>query len=128
MRRLRAVYAPGKPLRDRSGMNVRVGFYVAPPGGPEIGKRLTAILKAANKGADPWRTHVDFEKLHPFCDGNGRTGRAIWAWQMKRNGRDPFALPFHHRWYYETLTAMRNAPSQLVAKSASLIGSDTPDR
>jgi len=40
-------------------------------------------------------------------DGNGRTGRAIWAWQMQRLGRDPFALPFLHRFYYQTLEAIR---------------------
>lgn len=106
VRRLQAVYAPGMPLRDQPGMNVWVGSYAAPPGGPEIGKRLTAVLKAANKDADPWQTHVTFEKLHPFLDGNGRAGRAIWAWQMRRQGRDPFALPFLHWWYYQTLAAM----------------------
>lgn len=105
VRRLQAVYAPEKLLRDQPGMNVWVGSYAAPPGGPEMGRRLTAVLKAANKGADPWQTHVAFEKLHPFLDGNGRTGRAIWAWQMRLLGRDPFALPFLHSFYYQTLAA-----------------------
>lgn len=57
-------------------MNIRVGGYAAPPGCPEIGKRRTGILMAANKGTDLWQTHVDLEKLHPFLDVNGRTGRA----------------------------------------------------
>lgn len=54
---------------------------------------------------DPWKMHVAFEKLHPFMDGNGRTGRALWAWHMKQLGLDPFALSFLHRFYYQTLAA-----------------------
>jgi Fic family protein len=36
-------------------------------------------------------------------DGNGRTGRMLWAWHMKHQGRDPFLRPFLHTWYYQTL-------------------------
>lgn len=95
--------APDKPLRLETGMDVRVGSYIAPPGGPNIGKRLDAILERANNGDDPWLVHCAFETLHPYMDGNGRTGRILWAWQMKAAGRDPFALPFLHRFYYQTL-------------------------
>lgn len=98
------VVAPGKPLRIKRGMNVRVGHHVAPRGGKEILADLEAIISRANMGADnPWFTHIAFETLHPFMDGNGRTGRALWAWQMQKAGRDPFALPFLHRFYYQTL-------------------------
>jgi hypothetical protein len=39
-----------------------------------------------------------------FCPIRG-LGRAIWvwAWQMQKMGRDPFALPLLHRFYYQTL-------------------------
>lgn len=98
-----AIAAPGKPLREREGMDVRVGNYIAPPGGPNILKRLQAIIRRANQGADPYEVHLQFETLHPYLDGNGRTGRILWAWQMHQQGRDPFALGFLHRWYYQTL-------------------------
>lgn len=98
-----SIIAPGKPLREKFGMDVRVGNYIAPHGGPNILRRLQSILRKSNDGGDPWNVHIYFEKLHPYMDGNGRTGRALWAWQMKAAGRDPFALPFLHRWYYETL-------------------------
>ena len=97
------VFAPRRPLRDRPGMDVRVGDYVAPPGGPEIVTRLSEILDIAHKGNDPWQLHITFETLHPYLDGNGRTGRLLWAWHMRRLGRDPFVLPFLHRFYYQTL-------------------------
>jgi hypothetical protein len=106
-----AVIAPGKPIRSDRGMNVRVGNHIAPEGGLHIIRRLQRILKKANDASDsPWSIHVAFETLHPYMDGNGRTGRAIWAWQMQRLGRDPFALPFLHRFYYQTLEGSRKVP------------------
>lgn len=102
-----AVVAPGKPLRERRGMNVRVGNHVAPEGGPGVVRKLQAICRRANRHDNPWTVHVAFEILHPYMDGNGRTGRALWAWNMQALGLDPFALPFLHRFYYQTLSAQR---------------------
>jgi Fic family protein len=98
-----SVVAPGKPLRECEGMDVRVGNYIAPPGGPNIVRRLQAICRRANSGEHPWKVHCAFETLHPYLDGNGRTGRALWAWQMYGRGHNPFALGFLHRFYYQTL-------------------------
>ena len=108
-----AVIAPGKPIRERPGMNVRVGNHIAPEGGPNIIHRLQRILSNANDASrSPWSVHVAFETLHPYMDGNGRTGRAIWAWQMQGLGQDPFALPFLHRFYYQTLDANERRTSK----------------
>jgi hypothetical protein len=103
-----AAIAPRMPLRSEEGMNVRVGSHTAPEGGVQIVQRLQRLLTQVNQGRGvPCSVHVAFEKLHPYMDGNGRTGRAIWAWQMQRLGRDPFSLPFLHRFYYQTLEASR---------------------
>lgn len=103
-----AVVAPGKPLREKPGMNVRVGNYIAPEGGPNIVKRLQKICHDANMAAAcPWKLHCRFERLHPYIDGNGRTGRALWMWIMHSARRDPFGLTFLHRFYYQTLENSR---------------------
>ncbi len=102
------VYAPGHRLRSIPGLNVRVGDYVAPPGGPAIAEHLAGLLKEVNQNlTGPWPAHVRYEMLHPFSDGNGHSGRALWAWHMLRDGQDPFALSFLHRFYYQTLGAAR---------------------
>jgi hypothetical protein len=106
------IVAPGHRLRDRNGLNVRVGEYVAPRGGPAIKARLHTILLSANTGAHPFGIHADYERLHPFTDGNGRSGRAIWLWQMLRTNRAEQArqLGFLHTWYYQSLEDQRMPP------------------
>lgn len=100
------VYAPGMPLRTERGMNVRVGNHLPPLGGPAVGYSLEDLIRRVNEpGSDPWACHVEFETLHPFLDGNGRSGRAVWAWHMLKSGQDPFALGFLHRFYYQTLAS-----------------------
>ena len=95
----------GAGLRNREGMNVRVGRHVPEPGGRGIEVGLEEVLRRVRYDPSPWNTHVAYEKLHPFMDGNGRSGRALWAWMRLKEGRDPFALGFLHSAYYEALEA-----------------------
>ena len=95
-------------LRLKLGMNVRIGNHIPPPGGPDIIDDLQEILRDVNNNNDsPFNLHCRYEALHPFMDGNGRSGRAVWAWHMQRNGADPFAIGFLHRWYYQSLSGPR---------------------
>lgn len=98
----------GVELRSRPGMNVIVGRHLPPSGGPDVKSSLKKLLVSLDEFS-PYEAHRRYELLHPFMDGNGRSGRALWAWQMKQNGEDPFALPFLHRWYYQSLSASRDA-------------------
>lgn len=105
-----AVYAPHARLRDKAGLNVRVGNHIPPPGGVEIRERLKHFLDGVNENLwTPFEAHCVFETLHPFTDGNGRSGRAIWLWQMRRIGeeRRALALGFLHAHYYQSLQESR---------------------
>lgn len=46
--------------------------------------------------------HSEFEKIHPFQDGNGRTGRAIMFRECVRNGIMPFVVYDVYRKPYES--------------------------
>ena len=44
--------------------------------------------------------HVQFERIHPFQDGNGRVGRLILFWQCLQNGIVPFIITEELRLFY----------------------------
>ena len=46
--------------------------------------------------------HIAFQKIHPFIDGNGRTGRMIMNWQRVHFGLKPLCIKASERQdYYE---------------------------
>lgn len=94
---------PGATLRKKVGMDVQVGDHVAPVGGPGIERRLQSLIFQANvHGRNVvYMIHRDYEYLHPFTDGNGRSGRAWWLKMMGGPSRVP--LGFLHTWYYQSL-------------------------
>jgi len=98
----------GAPLRDKFGMNVQVGQHLPPKGGPQIVESFRVILMDMHRSEhSPWETHNIYETLHPYMDGNGRSGRALWLWQMVRDRNRLYELGFLHAFYYQTLQESR---------------------
>ena len=95
------IVQPGAVLRHLPGLNVHVGGHAAPLGGLHIVAELQHILEHLDLRS-VYQTHLAYEVLHPFTDGNGRSGRVLWLHQM--GGKAP--LGFLHQFYYQTLAAL----------------------
>ena len=57
------------------------------------------LLKQVNLD-DVSNFHVQFERIHPFQDGNGRIGRLLMFWQCLQNNIVPFIITEDLRLYY----------------------------
>lgn len=104
-----SVFEPTAIMRVQSGCDVRVGNHLPPSGGIGIMYGLENILDNINESTKtPWENHVDYETLHPFTDCNGRSGRALWAWQMLNEGQEWWLdIGFLHMFYYQSLEHAR---------------------
>ena len=87
-----------------ASMNVRVGGRRCLPCGKSVVRYFESIINTLDKRS-AYSNHFDFERFHPFTDGNGRTGRAIWLWQMVNQHDYDLSLGFLHKWYYQSLAS-----------------------
>ncbi|PIZ70584.1 cell filamentation protein Fic [Candidatus Peregrinibacteria bacterium CG_4_10_14_0_2_um_filter_43_11] len=100
---------------------VRVGMYIAPA--PEhIESMIDALLleySSAHMGYIIERIskfHLEFEHIHPFCDGNGRIGRVLLNYQLMQFGFPPIIIRDKEKAvYYQSFDEYRNSNKKKTA-------------
>ena len=58
-------------------------------------------------------SHIEFERIHPFSDGNGRTGRLIMLYLCFQEGISPFVIEKENRALY--MSYLREQNSEIIA-------------
>ena len=70
----------------------------------EVADRMKKLLAAYDKPALTFYEiaafHAEYERIHPFYDGNGRTGRLLMFKQCLANDVVPFFIDEFHKMYY----------------------------
>ena len=71
----------------------------------DVIREMRVLLAAYNKKAivdleDIIAFHVDFERIHPFQDGNGRVGRLIMLKECLKHNIVPFIIDEEHKLFY----------------------------
>jgi len=66
--------------------NVSVGYRNCPnfKDVPNLMKKWFEVYRDADTFQKIKEAHIIFERIHPFADGNGRTGRMILNWQLMK--------------------------------------------
>ncbi len=99
---------------------VRVGSHIA-PNPKEVVGRLEKMFSEYNASSREniikriAKLHLAFEYTHPFCDGNGRIGRAMNNYLLIREGFVPINIKFIDRnKYYEAFNEFDKAGATAI--------------
>lgn len=117
----------GEAGRYRS-IAVRVGKHV-PPAASDVSGLMFEMLEWWNSKSvalSPVLSsailHYQFEWIHPFADGNGRTGRALALWELYRRGFDSHHIFSVDEYYWEDRPAYYKALDQVRQSGTVLTG------
>jgi Fic family protein len=122
-----AVMDQGEAGRYRT-IAVRVGKHMPPPA-VAVSGLMFELLEWWNKRAvelSPVLSsailHYQFEWIHPFADGNGRTGRALALWELYRRGFDSHHIFSVDEYYWEDRPAYYKALDDVRRAGEDLTG------
>jgi len=115
-----ATNAIDEELKSQIGKYRKVQVFVGgsiPPSAEEVPKKMESLVKWYTKNKKELHPlilatyfHSEFEKIHPFVDGNGRVGRLLMNFILFKNKIPMINIPKKIRFkYYEALkSAHRN--------------------
>lgn len=85
-----------------NNVNVYIGNRVGVAPGLVSSMMDNWLLDYNENKIDPKTMHIRYERIHPFVDINGRTGRLLMWHQELQNEMYPTEVWYSHRWdYYE---------------------------
>lgn len=100
-------------------IGVQVGKHF-PPNPTDVSPLMFELLTWWNEDAPKLSPilssailHYRFEDIHPFADGNGRTGRALALWELYRRGFDTHHIFSVDEYYWEDRPAYYAALDQV---------------
>ena len=109
-------------------IQVRVGRHF-PPAAADVSGLMFELLDWWNKRAPALSPvlsssilHYQFEWIHPFADGNGRTGRALALWELYRRGFDSHHIFSVDEYYWEDRPAYYRALDAVREEGGDLTG------
>ena len=109
-------------------IQVRVGRHY-PPAAADVSGLMFELLEWWNKKAPELSPalsssilHYQFEWIHPFADGNGRTGRALALWELYRRGFDSHHIFSVDEYYWEDRPAYYRALDAVRDDGGDLTG------
>ena len=120
LQRVDADLLKGGPLEGMGGIALDpVGAAYVPPAPEDVPRLLDDLVRFCSSSPLPAVAkaaiaHAQFESIHPFADGNGRTGRALALMVLRSGGLVGGAVPpismavaSDRGTYIEALTSMR---------------------
>jgi len=110
-----------KEIENQIGVYRTLQVYIRganfiPPKPNDVKKEMNALIKWHKKNKEKLHPvlvasyfHCAFESIHPFADGNGRTGRLLINFILHKAGFPMINIPIKRRLdYYEALETARN--------------------
>ncbi len=103
--------------------------YYQPPKFMKIFQLMKDLLMWWNNKSFEWSpvissaiVHYRFEAIHPFADGNGRTGRLLALWELYRRGFDTNHIFALDEVYWENRQQYYKALDQVERNKSDLTG------